>query len=298
MDFKELINYSKGKKILHTTHTKSDCDGIASIYWGLNVFGGDYFIQEFELRTASGLIKTLNLKTGGKINFEEYDIFFIYDTEKSENVDFLPLDNIPYVVFDHHPGRDSKFLDNAIYKFNRPSSANVINLYDISIENNINLSDTILFSFAVALYTDTAMFRTARSTEFMYFSKFLNGRKFEEILETIYFEKINRKEFITQISKTQFYEINSLSVGVCVFKTQDEFYAFIDSLFDVLSLDVFIGILPEGIKVHVKKKHVQKVYHRIFVQLQKRLNIKRDHGVWLNFYDYNLILEALKEYKE
>jgi len=246
MDFKELINYSKGKKILHTTHTKSDCDGIASIYWGLNVFDGDYFIQEFELRTASGLIKTLNLKTGGKTNFEEYDIFFIYDTEKSENVDFLPLNDIPYVIFDHHPGRDSDFLNNAIYKFNRQASANVINLYDISIENDISLSDKILFSFAVALYTDTAMFRTARSTEFMYFSKFLNGRKFEEILETIYFEKINRKEFITQISKTQFYEINSLSVGVCVFKTQDEFYAFIDSLFDVLSLDVFIGILPEG----------------------------------------------------
>lgn len=298
MDFKELINYSKGKKILHTTHTKSDCDGISSVYWGLNIFKGDYFIPEHELRTASGLVKTLNLKTGGKINFEEYDIFFVYDTEKSENVDFLPLNDIEYVIFDHHPGRDSDFLNNAIYRFNRKASANVINLYDISIGNNISLSDKILFSFAVALYTDTAMFRTARSTEFMYFSKFLNGRRFEEVLETIYFEKINRKKFINQISKIQFFELSSLSIAVCDFETQDEFYAFIDSLFDTLSLDVFIGILPEGIKVHVKKKYVQKVYHRIFVKLQKKLNIKRDHGVWLNFYDYNLILEALKEYKE
>lgn len=297
MDFKRLIDFVKNKKILHTTHTKSDCDGIASIYWGLNVFSGEYYIPQFELRTASGLIKSLNLKSGGEINFEKYDLVFIYDTEKRENVEFLP-ENIPYVIFDHHPGRDSKFLDSAIYKFTCPSSANVINLYDISIENNIYLSDTILFSFAVALYTDTAMFRTARSTEFEYFSKFLKDRKFEEVLEIIYFDKIDRKEFISQISKTDFFEINSLSISVCKLNNQDEYYTYIDSLFDVLSLDVFIGILPEGIKVHVKKRYVQKVYHRIFVPLQKRLNIKKDHGIWLNFFDYNLILDALKEYKE
>lgn len=298
MTFKELINFSKNKKILHTTHTKSDCDGIASIYWGLNVFGGDYFIPEHELRSASGLIKYLNMTENRIINFENYDLFFIYDTEKRDNVNFLPIKNTPYVIFDHHPGRDTEFLNNAVYKFNRPASANVINLYDISIENNITLSDEILFSFAVALYTDTAMFRTARSNEFSYFSKFLNDKKFEEIVEIIYSKRINKKEFITQISKTEFHEINSLSVGICKFKTQDEFYAFIDSLFDVLSLDVFIGILPEGIKTHVKKKHVQKVYHRIFIPLQKRFNIKRDHGVWLDFYDYSLILNALNEYKK
>ncbi|MDK2886631.1 MAG: hypothetical protein PWP54_1193 [Thermosipho sp. (in: thermotogales)] len=296
MDFKDLLDFSKDKKILHTTHTKSDCDGISSIYWGINVFGGDYYIPEFELRTASGLIKILNLKTGGNVGFKRYDLIFIYDTERSENVDFLPQ-NIPYVIFDHHPARDTEFLNNAIYKFNRKASANVINLYDISIENNLALSDDVLFSFAVALYTDTAMFRTARGAEFEYLSKFLKNRKFEEILETIYFEKIDKESFIDQISKTQFFEINSLSVAVCRLNSQDEYYAYIDSLFDVLSLDVFIGILPEGIKVHVKKRHVQKVYHRILVQLQKGMNIKRDHGVWLNFFDYNLILEALKKYE-
>ncbi|ACJ75337.1 hypothetical protein THA_877 [Thermosipho africanus TCF52B] len=170
-------------------------------------------------------------------------------------------------------------------------------MYDISLENNIKLSEEMLFSFAVALYTDTAMFRTARSTEFLYLSKFLSTKRFEEVLETIYFEKIGRKNFVNQIGNTEFYEINGLSIAVCKFNNQDEYYAFIDGLFDALSLDVFISIIPEGIKVHVKKRHVQKIYHRILVPLQKRLNVKRGHGIWFDFYNYNLMLDALREYK-
>ncbi|ACJ75338.1 hypothetical protein THA_878 [Thermosipho africanus TCF52B] len=44
MNFNALLKFCKGKNILHTTHTKSDCDGIASVFWGLNVFGGEYYI--------------------------------------------------------------------------------------------------------------------------------------------------------------------------------------------------------------------------------------------------------------
>lgn len=293
ISFKELLNL-KGKKILHTTHVKSDCDGIASIYWGLSIFGGSYFIPPYELRSAAGLIEMLNLKNSTD-SIDDFDIIFIYDTEKRQDLPFKI--NKPYVIFDHHHKRDGEFVENALFCYIEPSSANVINLYNLSIKENLPLNDEILFSFAVALYTDTAMFRTAREGEFFYFSKFLKNRRFEDILDVVYYKDIDKSSFLKTIKKAKFYNINGLNVCVLKFKDNDQFYGFVDGLFNILNLDVLIGILKEGIKIHVKKRHVQKIYHMLFVPIQKKLNIERVQGIWMNFFDYKILLKALEDYK-
>ncbi|MBM7560397.1 DHH family phosphoesterase [Marinitoga litoralis] len=290
LDLKEYIN---GKRVLHTTHKFSDCDGIASIYWGINVFGGDYYIPRPELRSGEGLIDFLNLKTDNNINFDSYDIYFIYDTSNYDDIDFL--ENKEYVIFDHHSKINEDFVSNSVFAYINNASANVINLYELSIKNSIHLKDEILLSFATALYTDTLMFRTAREKEFYYFSKFIKNKKFEDILNIIYSKNIDQKVFINSLKNLKLYNINDLIVSVCHFNDVNQYQAFLDGLLDVLGIDVSIGILPLGIKIQVKKTHVQKIYHQLLVPLQKKLNIKKQHGVWLNFFDYNLILESIKK---
>jgi nanoRNase/pAp phosphatase (c-di-AMP/oligoRNAs hydrolase) len=290
LDLKEYIN---GKRVLHTTHKLSDCDGIASIYWGINVFGGDYYIPHPELRSGEGLIDFLNLKTDNNINFDSYDIYFIYDTSNYDDIDFL--ENKEYVIFDHHSKINEDFVSNSVFAYINNASANVINLYELSIKNSIHLKDEILLSFATALYTDTLMFRTAREKEFYYFSKFIKNKKFEDILNIIYSKNIDQKDFINSLKEIKLYNINDLIVSVCYFNDVNQYQAFLDGLLDILGIDVSIGILPLGIKIQVKKIHVQKIYHQLLVPLQKKLNIKKQHGVWLNFFDYNLILESIKK---
>ncbi|ANQ53612.1 phosphoesterase [Thermosipho sp. 1070] len=284
--------YFKSKKILHTTHKMADCDGIASIYWGLKVFGGTYYIPPYELRSAYGLLKYLNLSF---THPNDFDYIFVYDTDKREDLN-INLSK-PYVIFDHHNKRDHEFFQNALFSYSITSSANVINLYNLSIELGIELDETTLFSFAIALYTDTAMFRTARKNEFLYFSKFLGNKKFEDIYEIIYQKEISQENFISSIKNAKFLNKNNLKICITQFKTHDEFYAFIDGLFNVLNLDILLALLPEGLRIHLKKKHVQKIYHALFVPIQKEYNIRRYQGIWLNFYDYNLLLNALDNYK-
>ncbi|SHH32850.1 DHH family phosphoesterase [Thermosipho atlanticus] len=295
MQFSDLFKIVKQKKILHTTHINPDCDGIASIYWGINVFGGDYYIPKITLRTTKGLVKKLNLSDNQKKDFTDYDFVFIYDTEMKEHVNFIPK-NKPYVLFDHHHMRDKEFIKNSLFSYISESSANVVNLYELSREFNIVLNDYVLFSFAIALYTDTIMFKTARKQEFVYFSKFLTNHRFEDITDTIYSEEINWKKFKKCLNKLEIIQLNNLNIGISDFESENIYYSFIESLFDVITLDVLIGILPQGLKIHMKKKHIQKIYHKLLIPLQKELNIKRFQGFWHNFFDYKKILEKLKEY--
>lgn len=295
LDLKEYIN---GKKVLHTTHKLSDCDGIASIYWGINLFGGDYYIPQPELRSGGGLLKYLDLSLDNNINLDSYDIYFIYDTSNYEDIDFISLENKEYVIFDHHSKINEDFVSNSVFTYINKASANVINLYELSINNSIHLNDEILLSFATALYTDTLIFRTAREKEFYYFSKFIKNKKFEDILNIIYSKNIDQKDFINSLKDIKIYKIKDLIVSVDNFNNVNQYQAFLDGLLDVLGIDVSIGILPLGIKIQVKKIHVQKVYHRLLVPLQKNLNIKKQHGIWLNFFDYQLILTELKKYKK
>ncbi|WP_232218220.1 hypothetical protein [Thermosipho sp. 1063] len=132
--------YFKSKKILHTTHKMADCDGIASIYWGLKVFGGTYYIPPYELRSAYGLLKYLNLSF---THPNDFDYIFVYDTDKREDLN-INLSK-PYVIFDHHNKRDHEFFQNALFSYSITSSANVINLYNLSIELGIELDETTLF---------------------------------------------------------------------------------------------------------------------------------------------------------
>ncbi|MBO8160859.1 MAG: phosphoesterase [Thermosipho sp. (in: Bacteria)] len=296
MDLTYLKAFVKNKKILHTTHVNPDCDGIASIYWGLMLFGGNYYLPEIILRTSKGLAQKLNLNDKKDIDFESYDLYFIYDTEKREYVDFLPEEK-PYILFDHHHMRDQQFIKKALNTYIIESSANVVNLYELSLKHNITLNDDVLFSFAVALYTDTIMFKTARKKEFHYFADFLSKHKFEEITDTIYAKPIDHEKFKKVVKDLRIISINNLRVGISEFENEVLFYSFIEGLFDVLSIDVLIGILPPGIKIHMKKKHIQKIYHKLLIPLQKDLGIIRFQGFWYGFYNYQKIIKALEKYE-
>ncbi|GAB6189721.1 hypothetical protein JCM30566_14620 [Marinitoga arctica] len=296
MNIKKISNFIKDKRILHTTHYHSDCDGIASVYWGINIFGGDYYIPTPELRSAEGVIEYLQLNKNNIINFDYYDYYFIYDTSNTEDINFLSLNNKKYIVFDHHPNAEKSFVKNAYMYYINPMSANVINLYDLSIQNLIDLDEKILMSFSIALYTDTLMLRTARSNEFKYFSKFIGKHNFEDILNIIYSKSIEENIFFDTLSNIKIYWINNLKVSIGEFENINLYQAFLDSIFNVLNIDVSIGILPLGIKLQVKKIHVQKIYHKILVPIQRKLKIKRKHGIWIDFFDYNLIIKELSKY--
>ncbi|KAF2956877.1 phosphoesterase [Marinitoga sp. 38H-ov] len=296
MNIFDIKNYIKGKNVLHTTHILSDCDGIASVFWGMNIFGGDYYIPFPELRTGEGLLEYLKLIPEKEINFNLYDVYFIYDTSNYEDVEFLNFENKEYIVFDHHGRVDKEFIANSVYSYINKSSANVINLYELSIKNLISLKDKILLSFAIGLYTDTLMLRTAREKEFFYFSKFIRNYKLEDIINIIYTKKINQYDFLDSLKDLKFYKINDLLVSVCNFKNVNQYQIFLDGLFDVLGIDISVGILPQGIKIQVKKAYVQKIYHRILIPFQKKMNIKKIHGIWLDFFDYKLVLSELRNY--
>ncbi len=227
---------------------------------------------------------------------DSYDIYFIYDTSNYEDINFINLKNKEYIVFDHHSKIDEYFIEKANFHYIKKSSANVINLYELSVKNSIVLKNEILLSFAIALYTDTLMFRTAREKEFFYFSKFLGNNKFETILNIIYSKNIDLNEFLHSLNQMKLYNINRLKIAVIKFNDINLYQAFLDGLLDVLGIDIVIGILPFGIKIQMKKKYVQKIYHKLLIPIQKKFNIKKVHGIWIDFFDYKIILDILKHY--
>ncbi|MCD6462375.1 MAG: phosphoesterase, partial [Thermotogae bacterium] len=59
--------------------------------------------------------------------------------------------------------------------------------------------------------------------------------------------------------------------------------------------DLLIAVTPMGLKFHVKKIHVQRIYHRVLVNLEKEWGVKRDLGVWVGFYDVDRVIEELQK---
>jgi len=295
--FEKLEQLSKNKRILHLTHNDPDCDGIASIYWGLKLFGGDYFLSGTPSRSAANLLNFLSLKPKSRIlENEKYDVFFIYDTEKMETLDYVNLNDKNYVLFDHHPTTENNLIKKAKLSYIIVNSSNVVNLYEISKMRGISLSEQIKFAFACGLFTDTGMLRTARKKELNYLSEFLDNRRIEDVMEIVYSKSIEDiTSFLEKLSKCSIYSISNLKVVVIDFSNKDEFFAFVDGFFRVFNIDVLLGSIPEGIKIYLKKKYSQKVYNNIIIPFQKKHGIKRNHATLLGFHDVEKLLKEIEE---
>ncbi len=290
----DVLKYADGKKILHLTHSYPDCDAIASVYWGVSTFGGDCYFHMVTSKKSRVFLDYTDLKP---LKFvpdpSKYDLVIVYDTERP--LEYVDIVGVPYVIFDHHP-RETDFVNKAFFSYKIPSSANVVNLYYFSIENELEVvkDEKILFSFAVGLYTDTIALKTARENELYLMGKFLGNKRLEEILNLFSTAEVNSKKFLNHLKTYKEYLINGYKIGLIELDDpEDETHVFIDGLFYPFNLDIAVFVLPNGIKFHVRKRDVQKIYHRVLVSIEKEWKIEKDRGIWKNFFDVKKLLEEL-----
>ena len=239
--------------IIHVTHINADPDSFAGVFWGKEVFGGCSIIDNPDIVTKN-LMEKLNFKENMCKN---YILALFYDIEKFERMPCFPE---RIVVFDHHPKNELLDLDDDRIKvFHRKRASLSMNLYDISKDTGLKLSDDVLTAFAAALVTDTAFLRTARSEELLYLSKFLDGRKMEDIFEIVLGGRISWKEFLKDLNGVKFCK------EICYgdFTNENHFLFFVDSMMYALSCKVVVGRFKWGIWVYTKKEHIQEVFSRL-----------------------------------
>ncbi|HEW93038.1 MAG TPA: phosphoesterase [Thermotogaceae bacterium] len=295
--YNELQKKYSGRRILHITHVNPDCDGVASLYWGLRVFGGDFLLSGLLSRSVINLLNFLEIDSGFReIDYENYDVFFIYDTEKAKTLDYIDLNKKDYILFDHHPTIENDLILKAKFSYITVNSANVVNLFEFSKMFDIVLDEKILFAFACGLFTDTGMLRTARKKELNYLAEFIGDKRIEDVMEILYSKSLeDASDFLKRVSMCSIHNICGLKIATMNFQNNEEFFAFVDGLFKILDIDVLIGDLPEGIKIYLKKKHSQKIYNRIIIPFQKKYKLSRDHATLLGFHDSNRLIKELKE---
>lgn len=215
---------------------------------------------------------------------EKVHCFYVYDTCEPQKV---PFDVYNYRVFDHHASCCPEFLSKADFVHVRQRTANVMNLYDLSKE--MQLDEKVLFAFAVALVTDTGFLKTARSEEIEYLAKFLGNHILEEVFDVILFGKIeDTKRFVDILSKIQIIE-QRFKIGLVECENDDEFLCVVDLLMFPLGLSIIIGRLPWGIWVYCRKNLVQKIYQQLLRNFSNR-----EAGKLFDFYDLDLIIDLLK----
>jgi hypothetical protein len=294
--FDKLMVFSS-KRVLHLTHKNPDCDGAASIYWGMKIFKGDFFLYGSLTSSVRNLLKFLGMQDFKKeINFEDYDLFFIYDTEKIQTLSYIDISNREYVLFDHHPTVDDRIIFGAKLAYINVNSANVVNLFELSRTFHIPLDEKILFAFACGLFTDTGMLRTARKKELDYLANFISDRRLEDVMEVVYSKSLEEsKEVLKRFSNCLIKDVNGLKVAVMSFKDKEEFFIFVDGLFKILDIDVLIGDIPEGTKIYLKKKYSQKIYNRTIIPFQRKFGLERNHGILLDFHESCKLLEEIKK---
>ncbi len=238
--------------ILHVTHKRADADSLAGVIWGVEIFGGCSLVHEPN-RVAINLMREIDFKPRICWDFKRV---FAYDVDRPER---LPMDFENLVVFDHHP-RNS-FRNVELHW--QPRASLAMNLYDISIEAGYELTAKILFSFAVALVTDTALLRTASSEEMYYLSLFLNGRRMEEVYEVVFRDAVRMEDFVGDLSTIE------SEKGVCWgrFSSDDHFTFFVDTFMYALGCSVVVGERDWGVWVYAKKRRVQEAF-RILKKLE------------------------------
>jgi len=185
-----IISFIEGKKIIISTHSLADVDGIASAF-GLKLFLSKILKHSLiDLRFPKctkynkQIIKIIEsiceckiLNTSSNIDFKP-DILLITDTNNYNQIRFKEL-NLKYrdiksnlIYIDHHRKGNNlknKPLDKYNIIMDNYTSASEI-ILDIMRLFNIKLNKCILHLFAAAILTDTGNFKYATNETFSRFN--------------------------------------------------------------------------------------------------------------------------------
>jgi len=192
--YEDFLSFSKGKRILITTHDLVDIDGLASCY-ALKYFLNEYYNTPFisvlfsELRksTKNFMVRftkkfpKFKFKFDNRVDFTKFDLCIIIDTNDiqqlrySDKKEFL-LD-LPYIIVDHHYTDEEKLKIDRNNLFNLlndniSSSAEIIlDLYDY-FKQILPLPYKYLLS--AAILTDSGFFRHGNNTTIKNLSNLLD----------------------------------------------------------------------------------------------------------------------------
>ncbi len=277
------------KKILHVSHRSPDIDSIASLVWGQHVFGGDILIPDNKLLySTEKVLKDFKIRYIKQIN-KSYDYTFIYDTCSKEDVYIFTE---KYVIFDHHLKRDESFYNGAIKRFDKANSANAINLYELSKKWNIQLPEKIMFLFAIAIYSDTAMLKTARKEQLLYIAELMKNHTIGEIENYACPHRFNEK-FLQKVSSLK------LKSGVLYGEINDgdEFYGIVDSIFRVMEAKVLCCKMKDKnvMKFYCNKKDYQWLIQKILKPFSETYNVKYAHTNLYGDIDFESIIKFIEE---
>ncbi len=277
------------KEILHVSHHSPDIDAVASMVWGQTVFGGDIYIPDKKLLSSTKkVLKDFEVNYINKIS-KNYDYTFVYDLSFEDDT-FIPTEK--FVIFDHHSKKDDKFLKRAVRTFCKHNSANVINLYEVSKRWKIKLSDKLKFLFSIAIYSDTAMLKTARKEQLSYIIELMGDHTIEDIIQYACPHRFD-ESFLNQVANLQ------LKDGVLYgdVRDGDEFYGIVDGVFKVMDAKVFCAVTTgkDVMKFYCDKRNYQWLIQRILKPFSEKYNVRYAHTNLYNFTDYNSIIEFIKE---
>ena len=276
------------KNILHVSHHSPDIDAIASMVWGKVVFGGDILIPDSKLLFSSEkVLKDFKIEYTKKVE-KKYDYTFIYDLSFEEDI-FIPTKK--FIIFDHHSKKDDNFFRKAVKVFHKENSANVINLYELSQKWKVGLTKEMKFLFAIAIYSDTAMLKTARREQLLCLAKLMNNHTIEDIMEYACPHRFGNN-FLINISK--FHIKNEVLYGDV--KNGDEFYGMVDGIFKVVNARVLCSVIRKSgtMKFYCDKKNYQWLIQKILKPFSKKYNVTYAHTNLYNFTDYDKIIEFIK----
>lgn len=269
------------KPLLHMTHKKADPDSFAGILWGTEVFGGFSLIDSPDLPTRN-LIKFLKFKENFSWN---HKLVIVYDVNKFSALPFKPE---RFIIIDHHDSIEKELLLEAEKVIRKPRASLSMNLYDLSKECGISLSENVLFSFAVALTVDTALLRTAKSEELEYLSYFLGKKRMEDVYRVILKGKVkNLEKFIEDLKSLEILDDNR-KICLLRFSEDDNFFFFVDTFMYSLDCEIVIGKMAWGTWVYSIKDLTSKIF-----SLTKKLG-GEGFGKIPKFYDIQKIIELFK----
>ena len=261
--------------MIHTTHKDADPDSFAGVFWGSRIFGGCSLVHN-----PSRVVRNL-IKVGGfreKICWD-FKRVFAYDVNSPEKLPIRSPERL--VVIDHHPKNSFK-SDVVIW---RPRASLSMNLYDIS--DGLNLPDEVLFTFAVALVTDTAVLRTASSEELFYLSKFLKSKRLEDVLKVIFTGSVKMGEFLK--------DLESIVVDgpLCFgkFSSEDHFLFFCDTFMYALGCEIVAGEFDWGVWMYAEKSRIQDLFRALKIL---ETDYKRIGGKLMNV-DLHTVINRLRD---
>jgi phosphoesterase RecJ-like protein len=163
-----LKEVKKAERILVNCHAGADPDSVssaASLAYVLNklkkkvtVAAPDSVSERYDFIYPTKKISTLDFE---KIDYREYDLFFVIDSEQWQRVHRNSrTKNITVINIDHHPKND---ITGDIEILNPSSGSTTQILYSIFQDWNIEIDKQLATELLIGIYSDTGFFQFANT---------------------------------------------------------------------------------------------------------------------------------------